>query len=218
LVIAPLPIPLRRLLRWAGSDKETPGLHEYGRTYGELFRSMKYRRTTLLEIGILNGNSLLAWQAFFPFGSVVGCDIEPKPELAGPRRRIFQTDQSSAPDLQRVVREEGPFDIIIDDGSHRNAHQLFTFQELFSSLRTNGVYIIEDVQTSFWPAKVGRFYWDGAKVGTSEFEQTCVGHFCELAKYVNYAEFVPGQETDRLKAEALRESQTSELAPIGKAR
>lgn len=154
-IISPFPAPLWTLLRAFGSDKHKPGLHGYGYTYHTLFRPWKYRRMKLLEIGIggygvsLGGQSLLAWQAFFPFGDIVAADIVPKFELEGGRARIRNVDQASATDLAVLCRDDGPFDIIIDDGSHFNAHQIFTFQRMWDSLRDNGVYIIEDVQTAF---------------------------------------------------------------------
>jgi hypothetical protein len=202
-----LPIPLWVLLRWAGSDKEMPGQHLYGRTYHALFRHLKYRRIKLLEIGIggyrldLGGRSLLAWQAFFPFGSIAACDIEPKQMLAGNRRQIYRSDQSSAEDLAILAEREGPFNIIIDDGSHFSVHQIFTFHELFPTMRQDGIYIIEDVQTSYWPGKVGTTEWDGAFIDTPEFANTCVGYFCNLAKYINHAEFVPGERYDPIKVQ-----------------
>jgi hypothetical protein len=206
-----LPIPLWRLLRWARSDKEEPGGHSYGRTYHALFNHLKYRRIKLLEIGIggydfeLGGGSLLAWQAFFPFGTIVACDIEPKAMLAGRRRHIFRTDQSSAADLAILAEREGPFDIIIVDGSHLSAHQIFTFHELFSMLRPDGIYVIEDVQTSYWPGSVGGTEWGGAMIDAPEFAKTCVGYFGDLAKYINYAEFVSSQHYDPMKVELAKQ-------------
>jgi demethylmacrocin O-methyltransferase len=206
-----LPIPLWLLLRWAGSDKEVPGGHLYGRTYDAIFRHLKYQRIKLLEIGIggyyfdLGGRSLLAWQSFFPFGSIVACDIEPKPMLAGRRRRIYRSDQSSAGDLAILVEREGPFNIIIDDGSHLSAHQIFTFLELFPTLHQDGLYIIEDVQTSYWPGKIGTTEWDGAMIDTPEFAKTCVGYFCDFLKYINHAEFVPAQHYDPMKIELAKQ-------------
>ena len=191
-----LPIPLWLLFRWFRSDKHMPGWHSYGHTYGALFRRWKYRRVRLLEIGIggygesLGGRSLLAWQAFFPFGTIVAADIVPKQVLGGGRLRVRQLDQSSAVDLAALCREEGPFDIIVDDGSHLNAHQILTFERIWSALRDGGVYVIEDVQTSFWPGRVGLMEWDGARIGDPGFRGTCYGYFLELAKYVNHAEFL----------------------------
>jgi hypothetical protein len=198
------PIPLWRLLQGFRSDKHMPGWHRYGHTYGTLFRRFKYRRVKLLEIGIggykasLGGHSLLAWQAFFPRGTVVAADIVPKQALGGGRRRVRQLDQSSAEDLAELCRQEAPFDIIIDDGSHFSAHQIQTFEHLFGALRDGGVYVVEDVQTSFWPGRVGgsETEWDGAHITDPRFRQTCYGYFLELAKYLNHAEFVERGDLD----------------------
>lgn len=199
-----LPVPLWQLLQAFRSDKHMPGWHRYGYTYGALFRRWKYRSVKLLEIGIggyrasLGGHSLLAWQAFFPFGTIIAGDIVPKQELAGRRRRIRQLDQSSAEDLAELCRQEAPFDIIIDDGSHLSAHQIFTFEHLFGALKDGGVYVVEDVQTSFWPGRVSGTdtTWDGAHISDPRFRQTCYGYFLELAKYINHTEFVDQQALD----------------------
>jgi len=193
-----LPIPLWRVLVRHGTDKHKlgPGGHHYGHTYGQLFSKLKYRKIKLLEIGIggssyaIGGQSLLAWKEYFPFGSIVGCDIEPKFFLTGRRIRIYQTDQSSRSDLAKLVVEQAPFDIIIDDGSHVSRHQIFTFYELFGALRQGGLYVIEDVQTSFWPGIANGMEMHGAHIDRPEFGTTCVGHFIELAKYLNHNEFV----------------------------
>ena len=39
-------------------------------------------------------------------------------------------------------------DIIIDDGSHIEEHQIFTFGVLFPKLKPGGVYIVEDISSS----------------------------------------------------------------------
>src|SRR5947209_6214481 len=51
-VLCLLPIPLPLLLRMSLSDKHQPSEHQYGHTYGALFRRFKYRTMKLLEIGI----------------------------------------------------------------------------------------------------------------------------------------------------------------------
>jgi len=40
--------------------------------------------------------------------------------------------------------------LINDDGSHIPQHQLLTFNILFPLLEDGGVYIIEDIETSYW--------------------------------------------------------------------
>jgi len=190
-----LPIPLYRLLWGFDSDKHLPGWHSYGFSYTQVFRPLKYRPVKLLEIGIggyrdsLGGRSLLAWQGYFPFGTIVAADIEPKQELAGLRRKIRQVDQFSAADLDTLTRQDGPFDIIIDDGSHRNSHQIFTFRHLFDALKNGGVYVIEDVETSFWYGTIKDVICEGARIDDTAFAGTCYGFFLELAKYLNHSEF-----------------------------
>ena len=189
-----LPIPLAMLLRLSGSDKHQKNGHLYGHAYARWFGRFRYGKVKLLEIGIggygfdIGGQSLTAWQAYFPRGTVVACDIEDKSRLATRRTRIYQIDQSNKSDLMRLHEQEGPFDIIIDDGSHLSRHQIFTFQTLFDSLKDGGVYVIEDVMTSFWKFAG----WDGAHVNEPGFGNTCVGYFMALAPYLNADEFEPG--------------------------
>jgi hypothetical protein len=189
-VLCLVPIPLSLLLRMSLSDKHQPSEHQYGHTYGALFRRFKYRPIKLLEIGIggndrrLGGESLNAWQAYFPFARIIGCDIEDKRKLATPRTAIYRLDQSSREQLEELCRKEQPFDIIIDDGSHLSKHQLLSFMVLFPSLSPRGLYIIEDVQTSYWSGG-----WEGAPVASPQFGNTCVGYFLELTKYINHREF-----------------------------
>ena len=54
---------------------------------------------------------------------------------------------------------EGQFDIIVDDGSHLPWHQLFTFEIMFETwLKPGGLYVIEDVETSYWDGTNPRIY------------------------------------------------------------
>ncbi|MDH4326030.1 MAG: class I SAM-dependent methyltransferase, partial [Betaproteobacteria bacterium] len=41
-------------------------------------------------------------------------------------------------------------DVLIDDGGHRMRQQIHTFEELFPRIDANGVYICEDLHTSYW--------------------------------------------------------------------
>ena len=52
----------------------------------------------------------------------------------------------------RGDREHGPFDIVIDDGSHVNRHVHHSFRTLWPHLAPGGLYVVEDLQTSYWPS------------------------------------------------------------------
>ncbi len=187
-VVSFLPINAGSIFYFCLTDKEAPGKHHYGAGYQDNLRRLKYRRVRLLEIGIggygfsLGGQSLNAWHCYFPFGTIVGCDIQDKISLQNWRTKIRKVDQSEAGDLIRLAETDGPFDIIVDDGSHASEHQILSFRILFEHLKDGGVYCIEDVQTSFW-TKAGISDGDG-------FRETCVGFFLELTKYLNHREFL----------------------------
>jgi hypothetical protein len=202
-ILCMLPIPLYVILRLCLSDKHQVYQHLYGYTYHRLLKKYKYRPIKILEIGIggygrrLGGESLNSWQAYFPFASIIGCDIQPKSKLATPRTKIYQLDQSNKADLERLRTMEGRFDIVIDDGSHLSAHQILTFENLFPSLKKGGIYIIEDVQTSFWSHSI----WDGASINDPAFQTTCMGYFLDLAKYLSHSEFTDFSDVDAHKLE-----------------
>ena len=53
--------------------------------------------------------------------------------------------------LESLINKLKNFDIIIDDGSHQSKHIIKSFNFLFPYLNTNGIYVIEDLQTSYIP-------------------------------------------------------------------
>jgi len=146
---------LRRLAVIYGSDKWNS--HWYAQHYQHHFYPSRRKKITLLEIGIGGnddpqggGGSLRMWRRFFPFATIVGLDLYDKSAHAEPRIRVFQGDQEDERFLRRVIDDIGPPDIIIDDGSHINRHVTRTFEVLFPMLADDGIYAIEDTQTSYW--------------------------------------------------------------------
>ena len=51
--------------------------------------------------------------------------------------------------LEEIGKNNGLFDVIIDDGSHFVDHQLTSFKTLYKYLNNNGLYIIEDLSGSY---------------------------------------------------------------------
>lgn len=148
--------PLTRLAIRYGTDKWGP--HFYTPIYHSLLSTLRSRPIRLLEIGVggynfrkLGGASLLMWADYFPHGKIVGLDIASKTLALGPRITFVQGSQTDVALLERIDAEHGPFDIVIDDGSHVPQHVVISFQALFPKLTQEGIYIIEDVQTAFWP-------------------------------------------------------------------
>ncbi len=55
--------------------------------------------------------------------------------------------QASAVDLTKVLYwADARFNVVIDDGSHVTADQIFTARNILPHMAQDGVYVIEDVQ------------------------------------------------------------------------
>jgi SAM-dependent methyltransferase len=134
------------------TDKAAHG--HYLRNYEEYFRPLLGRDIRLLELGVLNGGSLLLWRDYFERGLIVGLDINPL-EVEDPtgRIRFYQGAQHDAELLERVARECAPegFDVIIDDCAHVGYLARESFRNLFDRhLKPGGLYVIEDWGTAYW--------------------------------------------------------------------
>ncbi len=113
------------------TDKHRSGII---RAYESLFpRCGKY-----LEIGIYNGGSL-EWARDFYGCEVYGIDITLPDPIEGVT--MVELDQADTEGLVRFGEEYGPFDLIIDDGSHVGSLTLNTFEALHRFAR---YYVIED--------------------------------------------------------------------------
>ncbi len=111
------------------------------------------RSPRLLELGVHGGGSLELWQNYFGAGADIhGVDIDPATAAnCPPGARVHIGSQDDADFLGELVRQHGPFDIVIDDGSHRMDHQISSFEILYSGISEQGIYICEDAFTSYWP-------------------------------------------------------------------
>jgi hypothetical protein len=108
----------------------------------------------LLEIGIgthytYNGTcgSIRAWLDWLPNTNIYGFDIQDAPEdlKNNTRFKCILGDQGIENDLINLKNSIPYCDIIIDDGSHINSHQIMTFNILWGKVKEGGYYIIEDV-------------------------------------------------------------------------
>ena len=150
------PSDLGNLSLLYGSDKWMS--HWYAQHYERHFWPLRRRRIKLLEIGVgghddplAGGASLRMWRRYFPRGQIYGIDVYDKRVHDGSRIRTFQGDQGDEAFLRKVIAKIGTPDVIIDDGSHFNDHVIESFHTLFPLLATNGIYVVEDTQTSYWP-------------------------------------------------------------------
>lgn len=131
----------------------------YGRNYERYFRPLRERPLRILEIGVGGyaspndgGETLRALKAYFPNAILYGLDVHDKKALEEPRISIFQGRQDDIECLKLIIERAGWFDIIIDDGSHKNADVITSFNVLFPHLSSNGIYCVEDTYFSYIPS------------------------------------------------------------------
>jgi hypothetical protein len=165
------------------------GVHRYTPHYQRHLAHLRDEEFTLLEIGIggysrakQGGASLRMWKWFFPKARIVGLDIKDKSFVNEPRIRAYKGSQTDEAVLSEILEKEGVPLVIIDDGSHRPPHILESFEILFPRLPEGGIYIIEDIQTSYWPE------WGGSE--DRDAKDTSMGLVKQLVDGLNYEEFV----------------------------
>ena len=127
-----------------GTDKAT--YHNFLNFYEQKIEHLKNEQINLLEIGFLNGNSIKTWLDYFPNGEIYCIDIIDV-DFTHERFHFTKISQEDK-NLVEIYKDEF-FDIIIDDGSHITSHQFKSLEYLWSKLKYSGIYIIEDLHTSF---------------------------------------------------------------------
>lgn len=180
---------LRSLSARFGSEKW--GVHYYAGVYERLFQPFRDRRLKVLEIGVGGcgnpaggGASLQMWRRYFPRASVYGIDVVDKSALDGQRIKTFAGSQNDSQFLEATAARVGPFDIVIDDGSHISRDVIASFTALFPYLRNGGLYVIEDLAASYWPGF-------GGSSDDLNRPDTAMGYLKTLVDGMNYEERLP---------------------------
>jgi hypothetical protein len=124
----------------------------YFELYERHFARFRGQPVTILEFGVSQGGSLQMWRDYFgPAARLFGVDINPQcRQFEEEGVRIFIGDQADRSFLRALAQELPQVDILIDDGGHTMKQQIATFEELFPRVAPDGVYLCEDVHTSYW--------------------------------------------------------------------
>jgi len=145
------------------TDKAT--FHHFTPIYDEILKPLKNKKLKFLEIGVLYGSSLKMWEEYFLNASIYGADIFDKEKIKELQQiqdggiyknNIFDEIRTTIIQLNQENKEEltalpDGWDIIIDDGGHTMFQQQITLSVLFHKLKSNGIYILEDLHTSYYP-------------------------------------------------------------------
>ncbi len=182
-------IPLRQLFRnqttknYRMTDKNR-GIREHLGLYEILFEEYRDSATKVFEVGVNRGGSIRVWREYFHNAEIYALDNRARTlaRFANVDRITgVVIDQSDAEQLEAFA-ELGQFDIGIDDGSHIWPHQILTFEKLWPAIKPGGMFVVEDVLTSYekWIREAGRrtdFYG-----GTSI---SCMDYFKNMIDEIN---------------------------------
>ena len=147
--------PENELFDIFSADTNVHKWHHYFDIYTKHFEAYRNRPIRMLEIGVFRGGSLRMWKEYLhPDSTIVGIDIDKscKDHEIADRKVFVRIGSQADPEFLTKVNEEfGPFDIILDDGSHKTHHQNISFGALFRpALVDGGCYMVEDVHTNYW--------------------------------------------------------------------
>jgi hypothetical protein len=150
-----------------GTDKAS-GQHGYTPLYERYLGHRRYAPLSLLELGVggdehplEGGASLRMWRDWLPNASIVGIDIQNKSfRIDGVNIHIgSQADPVFIDRLANGYTPEGwavpasrpyaPFDVIVDDASHRSSKTIASFRLLYPHLAPGGLYVVEDLHASY---------------------------------------------------------------------
>lgn len=135
--------------------------------YEKYFESIRLSKLNVLEIGVFRGASLQMWSDYFPDANIYGLDIRKTCKRytdVDKRIKVFIGDQANENLLHRMMCKIGTLNIVIDDGGHHMLQQQTSFRVLFPYIVPGGVYVIEDLGTSYRETHGG-----GGKESTIEY-------------------------------------------------
>jgi len=159
--------------------------HGYIEIYESYFSKIRHDKLKILEIGIADGKSLLTWSDYFENSQIIGIDIHNinivEKKLDRKNIEIHQGSQSDKNFINEIIKKYSDFDIIIDDGSHISKDVKASFDLLFPALKNNGLYIVEDMQTSY-----NHFF--GGNPFDLKYSNSQMNFFKNLTDSLNYQE------------------------------
>lgn len=170
---------LDKIAKHYGTDKSS-NIHNYCEKYEKWFPFERLEPIRILEIGVLDGKSLLTWREFYPNATIIGVDINDDCKQYEDIENNIYVEIGSQYDshfLNEICKKYGSFDLVLDDGSHIQKHMIFSFEHIFPFLKSEGIYVVEDTVTS---------YWEDVYEGGFRKKGTCIEYFKDLIDDVNF--------------------------------
>ena len=142
----------------------------YFEIYEFWFRHYVGKPVVILEIGVYQGGSLKMWRDYFgEQAKIFAIDINPDcKQFETENTKIFIGSQEDRDFLTKVKSQIPQVDILMDDGGHSMNQQIVSFQELYGHIKSDGLYLCEDLHTSYWEVYGGGYKRKGSFVEYSK--------------------------------------------------
>ena len=120
--------------------------------YDQYFSKYRDKEIVFVEIGVFQGGSLQMWKEYFgPKAKIYGIDINPEcKQFEDEQVTILIGDQADKEFLKMLKEKIPTIDILLDDGGHTMQQQINTFEVLFDHVKVGGLFLCEDLHTSYW--------------------------------------------------------------------
>ena len=120
-------------------------------TFVRPFKKYVGKNIIFVEIGVMHGGSLEMWKNYFGNNArIIGIDINPEAKkLEDKGFEIYIGSQSSKDFWKNFYEKVGPVDVILDDGGHKNLHQISTVHYSLSNIKNGGLIVVEDTSASY---------------------------------------------------------------------
>jgi len=133
------------------NSTQLTGKHtSYFPIYDKLFSPFVSTQVVFVEVGVMHGGSLHMWREFFGKSArIIGIDNNVSAKQFSNDFEIFIGDQADPKFWENFYKSIGKIDILLDDGGHRNSHQIQTVVSALPQIRSGGLIVVEDTHTSF---------------------------------------------------------------------
>lgn len=142
----------------------------YFEVYDRHFQKYRGRECVIVEVGVFKGGSLQMWKNYFgEKAHIIGIDIEESVKAFEEEQISIEIGSQSDREFWKCFKEKYPkVDIFIDDGGHTMEQQIVTFEEMFEHIAEDGVYLCEDIHTSYWNRYGGGYKNDNSFIEYSK--------------------------------------------------
>lgn len=140
------------------------GVHKwlhYLPIYEKHLARFRGKSPVILEVGVAKGGSIEMWNRYFKNDcQIFGVDLMRKCQvLQGmfSNVTIVRGDQADPLFWETFKAQHPKVDILLEDGGHKMHQQIRTFECMYDHVQDDGVYLCEDLCTSYRPEYGGGF-------------------------------------------------------------